>query len=699
MKTGSSADVFFKDVKPGSGVTEKTVRWSLRFFKHGNLLDALENARTIKQTDLSNLLNSIHFSGKSVDVLLHHPEYKENILASAYPEPNYGKTLTCRWAEEHLPGSELEKCDLSNLFINDGQSVVIVPVSPDHFSLESFSFPLPETAHILNRRKRKRYLCQDVAVELLQRDKRIMGEMIDFHQNGFRILVGPDIDGFSNRFKPDTSITILIRQEKTVIFSCSCFCIRSEEVLSGTDVVLIREQKRRRRSPKKQIRDPRKQLVPSPSLTFEHPFSKKNIRLDIADLSTSGFCVHEEADDAYLVTDMVIREMVVDFRGGMKLKCAVKVSYCSEEEEGIRCGLSILDMGIADYSCLTHILSKAIEPHAHTCSSVNMEDLWEFFFSTGFIYSQKYRSIHAHREKFKETYRKLYQEDQDIAMHFTYQKNNRIFGHMAMVRAYEKSWMIHHHAAMPVFDKRAGFMVLKQIMHCINNMYRFPSANMEYVMCYFRPESKFPDHVFGGFSREINDPKRCSMDLFSYFIYPTLSLRVELPGGWSIGPCSKKDLWELNRFYLRRSGGLLLDIIYPKHDTRPEESVEDLYNRYGLTRKWNSYALIYYDQVKAVLIVEQADLGLNLSGLLNSIKILVIDEKNLPWDVLSAAVHRLTDVYQTEKVPILIYPHDYLEIQNASYETKRYMLWIYDARFVPRFMQYMEENFKISYWK
>ena len=97
--------------------------------------------------------------------------------------------------------------------------------------------------------------------------------------------------------------------------------------------------------------------------------------------------------------------------------------------------------------------------------------------------------------------------------------------------------------------------------------------------------------------------------------------------------------------------------------------------------------------------MEQADLGLNLSGLLNSIKILVIDENNLPWDVLSAAVHRLTDVYQTEKVPILIYPHDYLEIQNASYETKRYMLWIYDARFVPRFMQYMEENFKISYWK
>ena len=595
---------------------------------------------------------------------------------------------------------QLEEYELLNLIINEGQFVVIVPVAPDSMSPDSFSFHLPEAGYIVNLRKMRRYTCHDVVVELRQGDLQIEGEMVDYNPEGFRIRVNSNSNALLDRSNPSVPISILVRQENKVIFSCSGLCIRSEMDLTGTDVVLIRAQKRHRRSPKRQIRNPRKQLVPSPTLIFEHPFSKKNIRLDISDLSTSGFCVHEEPDDMFLVTEMILPEVLIDFTGGLKLKCSAKVVYCSEEDgESLRCGLSILDMGIADYSCLTHILSKAIEPHAHTCSSVNMEDLWEFFFNTGFIYSQKYRSIHAHREKFKETYKKLYQQDQEIAMHFTYQKNNRIYGHMAMVRAYEKSWMIHHHAAMPVFDRRAGFMVLKQIMHCINNMYRFQSANMEYVMCYFRPESKFPDHVFGGFNRELNDPKRCSMDLFSYFIYPTLSLGVELPERWSIGPCSKADLWELNRFYLRRSGGLLLDIIYPKHETGPEESIEQLYNRLGLTRKWKSYALKFYGEVKAVLIVEQADLGLNLSGLLNSIKILVIDAANLPWDILSAAIHHLTGVYQTEKVPILIYPHDYLETQNASYETKRYMLWIYDARFVPRFMQYMEEKFKINYWK
>jgi hypothetical protein len=268
-----------------------------------------------------------------------------------------------------------------------------------------------------------------------------------------------------------------------------------------------------------------------------------------------------------------------------------------------------------------------------------------------------------------------------------------------MVRAYEKSWMIHHHAAMTMINKKAGFMVLKQMMHCMNNMHRFPSANMEHVMCYFRPESKFPDRVFGGFNRELNDPKRCSMDLFSYFIYPTLSVGVDLPRGWSLGPCSKANLWELNRFYMRRSGGLWLDIMHPRNETKPDETVERLYSRFGLMRKWKSYALNFHGELKAVLIVEQSDLGLNLSGLLNSIKILVTDEKSLPWDILSAAIHHLTGAYQTEKIPILIYPHEYVETQNLSYEIKKYMLWIYDARFVPRFMEYLQEKFRIHYWK
>jgi hypothetical protein len=679
---------------------QKKARSTPRLFKHNEVFHSLGDAKKMDLPDLNNLLNSIHFVGESIYALLEHPRYEENILVKAYPEPSLDGTLNCRWADEYLPNILPEKSDLLNLVIDYGRPVALVPASLIKMSGDSFSVQLPETSHVITQRQVKRKVTTDVTVDMIQGGFMARGEMVDFCPDGFRVRVNHDSSCSLDCLGLMGPVNIQLHREDTVLFTGSCRSVREEVSLKGKEVVFAPVKKKPARLKKKRIRNPRKRLVPSPTLIFEHPLLKKKIQRDVADLSTSGFCLYEEPEDSVLMRGLVIPDVLIDFAGGMQLKCRAKVVYRSiEKKKGIRCGLSILDMGINDFRCLTDILSKAIEPHAHTCGVVDMDDLWEFFFNTGFIYSQKYRSIHAHRKKFKETYKKLYQENPDIALHFTYQKNGRIHGHMSMVRAYEKSWMIHHHAAMTMLDKRAGFMVLKQIMHCMNNMHRFPSANMEHVMCYFRPESKFPDRVFGGFNRELDDPKRCSMDLFSYFIYPTLSVGVDLPGGWSLGPCSNANLWELNRFYMHRSGGLWLDIMHPRKETNPDETVEKVYSRHGLIRKWKSYALNFHGDLKAVLIVEQSDLGLNLSGLLNSIKIIVTDEENLPWEILSAAIHHLTGVYKAEKVPILIYPHDYLEIQQVSQETKKYMLWIYDARFVPRFMEYLEEKFKIQYWK
>ncbi len=700
MKPRRTAEVLPENVNSVRTLIQKKVRFSPRLFKHRELFNDLEDAKEMDLADLNNLLNSIHFVGESLYALLHHPRYEEDILLKAYPDPSLDGTLTCRWADEHLPNSLPGKGDLLYLVIDYGRAIALVPASLIKMSSDSFSVQLPETSHVVTQRHGKRHVTTEVAADLIQGGFKAWGEMVDFCPDGFRVRVNHDPSCSLDCLGLDGPVNIHLHREETVLFSGSCRCIRQEAGLNGKDLVFTLANEKPVRSKKKRNRNPRKGLVPSPTLIFEHPFLKKKIQRDVTDLSTSGFCVYEEPEEGVLMKGLVIPDMLVDFAGGLKLKCEAKVVYrLKEKKKGIRCGISILDMGISDYGCLTNIVSKVIEPHAQTCSVVDMDDLWEFFFDTGFIYSKKYRSIHAHREKFKETYRKLYQEKPDIALHFTYQKNGRIHGHMSMVRAYEKSWMIHHHAAMTMINKKAGFMVLKQMMHCMNNMHRFPSANMEHVMCYFRPESKFPDRVFGGFNRELNDPKRCSMDLFSYFIYPTLSVGVDLPRGWSLGPCSKANLWELNRFYMRRSGGLWLDIMHPRNETKPDETVERLYSRFGLMRKWKSYALNFHGELKAVLIVEQSDLGLNLSGLLNSIKILVTDEKSLPWDILSAAIHHLTGAYQTEKIPILIYPHEYIETHNLSYEIKKYMLWIYDARFVPKFMEYLQEKFRIHYWK
>jgi hypothetical protein len=50
-----------------------------------------------------------------------------------------------------------------------------------------------------------------------------------------------------------------------------------------------------------------------------------------------------------------------------------------------------------------------------------------------------------------------------------------------------------------------------------------------------------------------------------------------------------------------------------------------------------------------------------------------------------------------EKIPILFFPFDHGKAKDIRFE-KQYQLWIYDARFVDQFVQYMKRKFRIKDW-
>ena len=162
-----------------------------------------------------------------------------------------------------------------------------------------------------------------------------------------------------------------------------------------------------------------------------------------------------------------IENMALAFFLGMCTFIAVSKNI----QAAIGLGIAVVDIDIATFTQLNHLLMNSVDPSAHISTQVVPERLWEFFFNTGFIYPTKYDQIKYYKDAFKEMYLKLYNDNLDIARHFTYQKNGRIDGHISMVRAYERTWMIHHHAARASHGKRTGFKVLKQIMHFLNDIY------------------------------------------------------------------------------------------------------------------------------------------------------------------------------------------------------------------------------------
>jgi hypothetical protein len=259
--------------------------------------------------------------------------------------------------------------------------------------------------------------------------------------------------------------------------------------------------------------------------------------------------------------------------------------------------------------------------------------------------------------------------------------------------------MIHHHAARPLEKKRPGFLVLKQMVQFLYGMYHLPSAKMDYIMCYFRQDNLFPDRVFGGFAREINNPKICSLDLFSYMTFPVGVPQNQFKPGWSLHESTFSELWELEQFLKHQSGGYIFDALSLGQKNVNDESLESVAQRLGFCRQWKIYSLVNRNCLKAVLVVNQSDVGANLSELLNGIKVLIIDPENLPWEDLSLAVAKLTEVYNLDYIPLLIYPAIYNEITNIPCE-KKYQMWVLNVLHHPsanEFVEYLQRRFGMNY--
>ena len=500
---------------------EMTTPW--RF----NNLDLIRNpdpGKTIKQKKLINLWNHHHFTDGMVYVHLHHPQYKEDILVWAHPEPCSDDSMTCRWPEEGC--GITENADILNIILTDGLSVFLIPTRLKDVQKDHFTIHLPDKGYILGQRRSRRYLCRGIEAKVVQNGFEAQGRLVDFSALAFAVEVSPEAAGSFRWFNADNPSTINLYRNEQMIFSASCNCIRQTSDQATRDMVFALATSQMSRFPKKKWRDPRVQIKPLSDITFNHPATRKKIQLDIHDLSSSGFAVYVSADEDILMAGMIIPDLTINYAGALKIQCKAQVLYRREDKKkSIRYGFVILDMDVVNYDRLSHIVMNVIDPSTHVADEVDVDQLWEFLFESGFIYPKKYDLVQAYRQPMKETYRRLYCDNPEIITQITYQRNGRIYGHASMIRSYKRTWMVHHLAARPLNNKRTGLQVLKQIMHYFNGLYRLPAVEMDYMMFYFRPENSFPDHFFGGFARHFNNPRACSIDLFSYLNYPKSGVR------------------------------------------------------------------------------------------------------------------------------------------------------------------------------
>ncbi|MFC1885716.1 hypothetical protein ACFLZM_01475 [Thermodesulfobacteriota bacterium] len=679
--------------------SEESIRLPFQVSRSVDQISEMADAQRINQNKLVNTINHLHFTDQHVYVYFRHPKYKDDLMLKVFPYPCLGERLTCRWSERRNTIFELESYQFLGLIIGDGLSMIMSPAELMEMTTDLLIMRLPNISFLLGKRRARRYSCENIQVELSQSGFQAGGVLLDFSPDAFRIRAKPESGASFHWLNTHEMAHIYLKRDKDIFFSGLCRCIRHKDHSPDREMVLVSVDTAISRFRKRKLRNRRESLTPAPVLIFDHPFLNKRVQFEILNISTSGFSVFENAENGVLLPGMIISELTISFAGAFKIKCISQVIYRNEkDDENTRCGLTVLDMDITNYSRLADVLINSMDPNAHVAKEVDIDDMWRFLFDTGFIYPEKYFIVHSFRKELKKTFQKLYQENlPEIERHFTYQRNGQIYGHLSMVRAYERSWLLQNFAAKSLDKIGPGFKVLRQIVYFLDDGRRLPSTKLDYLLAYFRPENKFPERVFGGFARSLDNPKGCSMDSFAYLHHVKEAESVNLPENWRLTSFSNSNLATLKRFYHHASDGILLDALCLEKNGDNEESVEELYLKFGLMRKHVIFSLSQGNDLHAVLMVNQSSAGINLSDLLNAITVIVINSDSLPWNILNKGIAQLAGLYESlSQVPVLISPMDYVQNKNIPYE-RQYLLWILNLRYGGEFTEYMKNRFKVAY--
>ena len=654
------------------------------------------DGKNVSKKLLINKLNCINFQDGTLQIVFKHTRYDRTISLSAQPQPCTGSILDCVWADSEVAHRQLHSCEFLHLLIANERKLVVVNPEVTSIDETGMRFLLPETCKEFSTRRACRYQCSDVDVQLVQNSALFKGVLVDFNALSLRIEVSIAPPQTFQWIRLESPVNIVLSVAGEMRYSGECRLLKQTLDQQVRTYVLEPISQHVRRFKPKEVRCTRQELVPSPNIVFRHPFIGKRFDLKVIDLSGSGFSVEEDEENSVLLPGMIIPELSLNFAGNFSFSCKAQVIYRNGyggkgDANRIKAGFAILDMDMHDHVRMLALLHQAKDKSSYICNTVDMDALWNFFFETGFIYPQKYAFIQANKDQLKATYEKLYTQHPNIARHFIYQENGKIYGHCSTLRFYENTWISHHHAAAKSGSHRAGLVVLNQLSRYINDSNNLFSAHMNYIVGYFRPDNKFPRKVFGGCAAAINDPRKCSVDSFAYFHYHrSYDMEWNISGPWALARTKPDDLVELEAFYAHRSGGLMLHAMDLEPAMVDRNDFDQEYQRLGFKREKHLFSVTKDGILKAVIMVVISDVGLNLSDLTNCIKIFVVDEEDFPREMLQLLLSCLTLKFNKDDVPVLVYPTSYADTNLIPYD-KIYNMWVLNLLYSDDYMKFIEK--------
>jgi hypothetical protein len=653
-----------------------------------------KNVHNLNRKFLINKLNHLNFSSTPVELLFCSNEFAHTRTIMAHPQPCRDDRCDLVWAHDSGPeGAVPQGYQLDSMRINLEDQQLIV-IEPEDYQLgpAGLTLTLPKQARIFEVDPEITEKARDIKVILSQSGIAAQGELVSFSESTLMVRLK---DSAAIRWiEGDYPAHISLSDNEGPVYSEICridsaFSSRSDRCFSlGIGATSVRRYRSR------QFRSTRKSLEMSPRVSFRHPLSGRTIERRISDLSGSGFSFSDEKGTSRLPAGLILPRVELFFPDYAALKvCAQVIHHTTGGPEGeTRYGLCILDIDPQEHLVLLSLVHQTFDVHASLCKNVDLERLWRFFFESGFIYPEKYSLLQRQKEDIRSTFEKLYAQRNNVARHFIYQKDDDILGHLSMVRFYERTWLLHHHASAGIKGRNAGISVLHQVGSYVNDSCRFARMNLDYMMCYFRRENHFPNKIFGGLVDYVEDRKICSNDEVAYCSLRSDDRDLRENPLWTLDEAGEEDFIRLNCYYEEVSGGLLLNAMHlpPFADLDVSNAgVRQAYKDLGILRDIKVRVLKHNRRLAAVFIVNRSDTGINLSELTNSITLFLLKPEITTKEILSRAFTSLCREGVNSSSPVLVFPRESADKLGVEYE-KSYIAWVMDTMIGDKYFEHIQ---------
>lgn len=370
--------------------------------------------------------------------------------------------------------------------------------------------------------------------------------------------------------------------------------------------------------------------IASAYLNVDHPLREaKKLRGTIHDITTHGCSILQEHDELSLPVGTVLKgvDMQIPFYHLLKMDMVLRHISVVElgENEDLKkikkYGFEFVNMKPEIFKHLSRLVLESKSQHLKDADIDDMDEVWRFFFETGFIYDQKRRALNNKFGEIKKSYELLLQKDNTILKKIVYRHRGKIYAHVSSILHYESTWLVQHLAAVKNNLKSTSIEVVVAMIDFFIQMHNELKYRSQYTQFYYRPDNFYPSALFGGATKLMGDSNKAELINYSYYHINS----TEIVGESKLVVADQKDLYKFESFALRNYSRLqfLAEGWQVERFNLPTVSSE--YSRYGLLKG----RMLLFNPSLGYVVYEYSNMGLNLSELTNVIKLMPLQQSLL----------------------------------------------------------------------